>query len=166
MTLSGRLRKVSRRRSIWTAGIVAVVVAAAILLTGTFNGGRPEAVQASAMGVQPFNEGTLDTPWGSYDIPRGELDHGITGSGLNVESDSAGFTSVSPVCNWTIVYEHLDSEGDVYRDQSTGLVSDCDTNVNARGVTWSEDAQPGKSCAVLLVGGSEIARQCHSITAD
>lgn len=167
MTLRQRLQTWSRRRLTMTlGGAFAVMLAAGVLLTGTFNGGRPEAVQASAMGVEPFNEGTVDTPYGSYDVPRGELDHGITGSGLDVEGDSAGFTSVSPVCNWEIVYEHSDLDGEVYRSKSTGVISDCDTNVNAPGVTWTGEARPGKSCAILRAGGDEYARQCHNITAE
>ncbi len=137
----------------------------AIGLAALAAGPLASSASASAVGIQPFNEGTVDTPWGSFDVPRGELDHGTTGKGLRVESDSAGLTSVSPVCNWEMIYEHSNLDGVVYRSQTSGLISDCDTNVNAPGVTWTGNAQPGKSCAVLRAGGATLARQCHNITA-
>jgi hypothetical protein len=89
---------------------------------------------AVAVGAQLFNEGTVDTPVGSYEIPRGELDHGITGRGLNIVSEKAGFTSVAPICNWSVRYSHIDLSGTEYRSAQTPLKSDCDINTQVRGV--------------------------------
>lgn len=119
---------------------------------------------ASAVGVQPFKEGTIDTPFGSYDIPRGELDHGITGEGLYVESEAAGFTSVAPVCNWRVDYALTDVSGNEYERYEGPLVSDCDTNTKAPGVRWERNVRPGQACAILYTNSVEIARQCHNIT--
>lgn len=131
------------------------------------------AANASAVGIQPFNEGTIDTPFGSYDIPRGELDHGITGDGLNIVSEGAGFSSVPPLCNWSVRYSHTDLAGIEYRSHqfpgNDQVYSDCTSNIEVPGVVWQGNpipARPGLACAILYANSAEIARQCHSITAN
>ncbi len=85
------------------------IAAMTMLATGLFVG----SAQASARGSEPFGGGTVPTPRGDYPVPQGELDHGVTGTGLYVESQAAGFTAVPPLCNWTMTYELRDLNGGV-----------------------------------------------------
>ncbi|MBJ7328341.1 MAG: hypothetical protein JHC95_00500 [Solirubrobacteraceae bacterium] len=118
---------------------------------------------ASASGFTMFSSGTVPTPWGDYPIPSGELDHGVTGDGLYVESQSAGFSAVPSLCNWTLTYELRDVNHNVVDSQKIDLGSRCDSNLYVPGVTWNKDTVPGFACAVLRVGESEIATQCHQV---
>ncbi len=121
---------------------------------------------ASAKGIEPFRVGEIPTPWGSYPVPSGELDHGITGKGLYIESEKAGFSSMPPLCNYKVAYSHRKLDGVEYERWESGLVSDCHSNHKLPGVEWRRDGQPGKACAILYADGEEIARQCHNITAN
>ena len=139
------------------------------LIVGTIvavlaNGAFASSAAASATGIEPFNEATV----GSYDIPRGELDHGVSGDGLEVESQKAGFSSATPICNWSVRYSHFDLSGNEYRSKETPTQYGCDINTEVPGVEWEGKAKPGTACAILFAGSDagtvEIARQCHNIT--
>ena len=143
------------------------------LIVGTIvavlaNGAFASSAAASAQGAEPFNEGTVDTPKGSYDIPRGVLDHGVSGEGLEVESQKAGFTSVAPICNWSVRYSHFDLSGNEYRSKETPIQYKCNAATGVPGVEWEGKAKPGTACAILkkstAEGFVEIARQCHNVT--
>ena len=142
--------------------IAIVVMAVAMLAAGLFAG----SAQASAIGSEPFGGGTVPTPWGEYPVPRGELDHGVTGTGLYVESQAAGFTAVPPLCNWTMTYELRDLNHGVVDSATINPGSRCDSNTNVQGVVWNKNTVPGFACAVLKVGGSTIAEQCHQVAGE
>ena len=119
---------------------------------------------ASAKGIEPFRVGEVPTPFGTYPIPSGELDHGITGKGLKIESQKAGFSSMPPLCNYKVAYSLKNLDGVEYERAESELISDCHSNHELPGVEWNLEGQPGKACAILYADNHEIARQCHNVT--
>lgn len=145
--------KTTVRRAL-ISGAATVALAAAV---------SPGSAAADAVGIEPFGGGTVPTPWGEYPVPQGELDHGVTGDGLFVESQKAGFTTVPSLCNWNLTYELRDLNGNVLDSRNIDPGSRCDTNVSIQGVEWNKTTSPGFACAVLRVASSEIATQCHQV---
>ncbi|MXG91606.1 hypothetical protein [Nocardioides flavescens] len=147
-----------------SARTVLTTAAASILAAGALTTMTTSAADASATGVEPFPGGyTVTTKYGDVTVPPGELDHGVTGEGLFVESQAAGFTTVPALCNWTMTYELRDLEGNVKSSVTRDPGSRCDTNVNAPGVVWNKTTVPGRACAILKVGSAVIAQQCHQV---
>lgn len=135
------------------------MVAVALFAAAVFAG----SAQASAMGGTFFGGVTVPTPKGDYPVPRGSLDHGVTGDGLHVESQKASFAANPSLCNWTMAYELRDLDKRVVDSQTIDPGSRCDTATEVSGVAWNKDTVPGFACAVLKVGGSVIAEQCHQV---
>lgn len=122
------------------------------------------SASAYAIGTDPFGGGTVNVPkLGPVGVSQGSMTHEIRGEGLNVETQAAVFTAVTPVCNWQIDFAYYDIAGNEYARDGGRLVSDCTLSGSEVGV-GPADVRIGTSCAILHMSGAEISRQCHNIT--
>lgn len=148
--------------------LVAAVLAVPALMLASAG-----AAEASALGYQVFRTKCVKIAGKDVCFPGGTLGHYIKGDKnvivrqeASVDDNFGGGTSGGQFCNWRIDWAYLNTSNVEYsRSYGTTRFVCEGWSVIGRVDTVRRNLQYGKACAVLIAGGSEIARQCHYITA-
>lgn len=141
------------------------LVVTVLVLTGLIGGAGVVTAfpaQASAYGVALFGGWNVT---GIGWVPKGELEHGVSGSGLRIDREYSEFNAVAPICNWRIAYRWYDTSGTQYYSYKGTVHWGC--NVWGHGDSlYNGVARPGHVCASLYSNGTWIpnAKQCHNIS--
>lgn len=141
--------------------------AAGALLLGT----TPPA-QASAVGYEKVKGFCIERDDRRLCIPTVTLGHYIKGKGRTIERQEASVqdvfgaeTSGGEWCNWRIDFRYSDTDGKTYLIRKGKTHNTCQWSDVGRIDTTSHTLKHyGKACAALVVGGTDVAVQCHNIT--
>lgn len=146
--------------------------AVTVLAAGAMLVGMTTSAQASAVGYEKVKGFCIQGDGKKVCIPTVTLGHFIKGKGRKVERQEASVqdvfgadTSGGEWCNWRIDFRYSDTNAKTYLIRKGRTHNSCQWSDVGRVDNTSHTLKHyGKACAALVIGGRDVAVQCHNIT--